>query len=90
MGLTVSLQAPLSMEFSRQEYWSLLPLTTPGDLPDPGIEPVCLASPALADDSLPPRLPWWLSGKEFTCSAGDWGLIPGSRSSPGEGNGNSL
>ena len=36
---TVALQAPLSMEFSRQEYWSGLPLSTPGDLPDPGIEP---------------------------------------------------
>ena len=41
-------QAPLSMEFSRQEYWGGLPFQTPGDLPDPGIEPVPLASPALA------------------------------------------
>ena len=38
-------QAPLSMEFSRQEYWSGLPFPSPGDLPDPGIKP---ASPALA------------------------------------------
>ena len=38
-------QAPLSMEFSRQEYWSGLPFPTPGDLPDSGIEPVSLASP---------------------------------------------
>ena len=45
---TVALQASLSIEFSRQEYWSWLPLPTPGDLPDPGIEPVSLASPALA------------------------------------------
>ena len=37
--------APLSMEFSRQEYWSELPFPTPGDLPDPGIKPM---SPALA------------------------------------------
>ena len=36
---TVPSQAPLSMEFSRQEYWSGLPFPTPGDLPDPGIEP---------------------------------------------------
>ena len=36
---TVALQAPLSMEFSRQEYWSGLPLPSPGNLPDPGIEP---------------------------------------------------
>ena len=35
-------------------------------------------------------LPWWLSGKEFTCNAGDVGSIPGSGRSPGEGNGNSL
>ena len=40
---TVALKAPLSMEFSRKEYWSGLPLPTPGDLPDPGIEPTPLA-----------------------------------------------
>ena len=43
----------LSMEFSRQEYWSGLPFPTPGDLPDSGIEPTSLESPALAADSLP-------------------------------------
>ena len=42
---TVVHQAPLSIEFSRQEYWSGLPFPSPGNLPDPGIEP---ASPALA------------------------------------------
>jgi len=36
------------MEFSRQEYWSELPLPSPGDLPNPGIEPMSLAYPALA------------------------------------------
>ena len=36
---TVACQAPLSMELSRQEYWSGLPFPTPGYLPDPGIEP---------------------------------------------------
>jgi len=36
------------MEFSRQGYWSRLPFPTPGDLPDPGIEPMSLVSPALA------------------------------------------
>ena len=41
---TVAHQAPLSMGFSRQEYWSGLPFPSPGDLPDPGIEP---RSPAL-------------------------------------------
>ena len=45
---TVSHQAPLSMEFSRQEYWSRLPFPTPGDLPDPGIKPASLVPPALA------------------------------------------
>ena len=40
-------QAPLSMEFSRQEYWSGLPCPPPGDLPDPGLEPTSLASPTL-------------------------------------------
>ena len=45
---TVACQAPLSMEFSRQDYYSGLPFPTPGDLPDPGIEPTSLASPALA------------------------------------------
>ena len=43
-------QAPQSMEFSRQEYWNGLPLPSPGDLSDPGIEP---RSPALQADSLP-------------------------------------
>ena len=38
-GLTVAYQAPLSMGFSRQEYWSGLPFPSPGDLPNPGIEP---------------------------------------------------
>ena len=41
---TVAYQDPQSMGFSRQEYWSRLPFPSPGDLPDPGIEPV---SPAL-------------------------------------------
>ena len=49
-----SLQAPLSMEFSRQEYWSGLPFPSPGDLPDLGIEP---SSPALQADSLPSEQP---------------------------------
>ena len=46
--LTVARQAPQSMKFSRQEYWSGLLFPTPGDLPDPGIEPGSLMSPALA------------------------------------------
>ena len=51
---TVALQAPLSMGFSTQEYWSGLPCPPPGNLPDPGIKP---AAPALqADFFLTPRL----------------------------------
>ena len=45
---TVAHQASLSTEFSRQEYWSGWPFPSPGDLPDSGIEPVALESPALA------------------------------------------
>ena len=45
---TVAHQAPLSMGFSRQEYLSWLPSPTPGNRPDPGIEPTSLESPALA------------------------------------------
>ena len=44
---TIVHQAPLSMEFSRQVYWSGFPFPTPGDLPLPGIKPMSLASPAL-------------------------------------------
>ena len=45
---TLALQAPLPMEFSRQEYWSGLSFPNLGDLPDPGIKPTSLVSPALA------------------------------------------
>ena len=51
---TVARQAPLSMEFSRQEYWCEFPSPSPGDLPDPEIEP---RSPALQVDSLPSESP---------------------------------
>ena len=50
----VAYKAPLSMEFSRQEYWSGLPYPSPGDLPDPGIEP---GSPTLQADALPSEPP---------------------------------
>ena len=69
---TVAHQAPLSMEFSRQEYWSGLPVPSPGDLPDPGIKP---RSPALQADSLPsepqgkpiilPTIPYCSSGNNL-------------------------
>ena len=56
---TVAHQAPLSMRFSRQGYWSGLPFPSPGDLPNPGIQPRC---PALWADSLRTELqdkPLW-------------------------------
>ena len=69
---TVAHQAPLSMGFSRQEYWGGLPFPSPGDLPDPGIEP---RSPALKADALtsePPGKPWVtaqsLSGSDWACT----------------------
>ena len=60
---TVACQAPLSVGFPRQEYWSRLPSPSPGDLPDPGIEP---GSPALQADSLPSELPGKLSCSKAT------------------------
>ena len=57
---TVACQAPLSMEFSRREYWSGLPFPSPGDLPNAVIEP---GSPALQADALPSEPP----GKPQAC-----------------------
>ena len=57
---TVTHQAPLSMEFSRQEYWKELPFLTPGDLPNSGIEPTTFAFPVIAGrlfTSAPPKKP---------------------------------
>ena len=51
---TVAQQAPLSLEFSRQEYWCSLSFTTPGDLPEPGTEP---RFPELPADCLWSELP---------------------------------
>ena len=62
---TVARQAPPTMGFSRQEYWSGLPFPSPGDLPDPGIEP---GSPALEADALtfePPGKPYVRSMSSF-------------------------
>ena len=52
-----NLQAPLSMEFSRQEYWSGLPFPPAGDFPDPGTEPLPPSSPTSQADSLPTETP---------------------------------
>ena len=67
---TIAHQAPLSMEFSRQEHWSGLPLPSPGDLPDLGIEP---GSPTLQADSLsseppgkPPKHRWHVGSSSLT------------------------
>ena len=57
---TVAYQAPQSMGFFRQEYWSGLPFPSPVDLPNPGIEP---GSPALKADALPSKPP----GKPIMC-----------------------
>ena len=58
---TVALQAPLSLEFSRQEYWSGLPFPSPGDLPEPRIKPAFLMFTSLQEDSSPTEP----SGKPF-------------------------
>ena len=55
---TVAHQAPLSMGFPRQEYWSMLQLPTPGDLPNPGIKPIFLESPALAEGFFTTSITW--------------------------------
>ena len=57
---TIACQAPLSMKFFRQEYWSGLPFPTPEDLPDPEIKPASLVSPALTGGfftTVPPGKP---------------------------------
>ena len=54
---TVARQAPLSMGFSRQGYWRRLPFPPAGDLPDPGLEPTSLTSPALAGGSFTTSAP---------------------------------
>ena len=83
----VACQAPKSMGFSRQEYWSGLPFPSPGNFPNAVTEP---ESKTLAGNRLPlsplfnEALYHWLSGEE------SMGLIPVSGRSPGEGNGGSL
>ena len=55
---TVACQAPLPTGFSREEYWNGLLCTSPADLPDPGIEPTSLESPALAEGFFTIRATW--------------------------------
>ena len=59
---TIALQAPWSMEFSRQEFWSGLPCPSPGDLPDPGIEYVSLTSPVLVSRFFTTSATWEVPG----------------------------
>ena len=73
-------QAPVSMEFSRKEYWSGLPFPSPGDLPDPGLNPNLY--PALLADSLPSEPPAAAAAKSLQsclilCNSRD-GSPPGS------------
>ena len=58
MPWTIAHQAPLSIGFSRQEYWSGVPFAPPGDLPDPEIESVSLTTPVLADGFFTTRATW--------------------------------
>ena len=55
---TAAHHAPLSMGFSRQEYWSGLPCLAPGDLPNPGIKPGLLTSPTLAGRFFTTSITW--------------------------------
>ena len=61
--MDVAHQAPLSMEFSRQEYWSVFPFPAPGDLPVSGIKPTSLASPVMAGKFFT----YWPPGKPLLC-----------------------
>ena len=85
-----SLPAPLTMGFSRQEYWSGLPCPPPGSLPNPGIEPASIVSPVLSGEFFTTNFPDGSDCKKPACNTGDLCSIPESGRSPGEGNGNSL
>ena len=64
---TVACQALLSMGFPRQEYWSGLPFLSPGDLPNPGVEPASLMSPALAGGFFTTSATWEALDKPRQC-----------------------
>ena len=72
---TIARQAPLSMGFSRQEYWSGLPWPPPGDRPHPGMEPASLRSPAVAGGGLYQLLRYsQLSAGALCCRGGPMGV----------------
>ena len=84
--LTIAYQAPLFMEFSRQEYWSGLPFPPPGDPPDPGIEPMSLMSPALATGVFTTSNTWEAHlnvSVQFSRSVVSNSLWPMNHSTPG-------
>ena len=72
---TIAYHTPLSIGFSRQEYWSRLPFPSPEDLPDPGIEPGSLALQAYS------LLYFSVNMTLRTCGLVVWGLIRGRRQS---------
>ena len=71
---TIACQAPLSMGFSKQEYWSRLPFPPPGDLPKPGIAPMSLISPALAGRFFTTSAMWEALGHNRTLNLAIAGL----------------
>ena len=81
---TVASQAPLSIDFSRQEYWSMLPFSTSEDFPDLGIQPVSLVPPALTGGFFTTGPPWWLSWYRICLQCGTPGFDPWVVRSPGE------
>ena len=64
---TVARQAPLSLGFPRQEYWSGLPFPAPEDLPDTGTEPTCPATPALSGGFFTTALPGNGNPLQYSC-----------------------
>ena len=87
---TVACQDPLSTEFSRQEYWGELPFPTLADLPDPGMDPMSLVSPALAGRFFTTSTTWDAQRviKRFSmvnaCTASGEGISPGLEGRTGE------
>ena len=93
---TIAHQASLSMAFPKQEYWDPLPFPSPGDLPNPGLQPTFPMTPKLSANSIPTE-PLWKSrcnsGKEPTWQSRTLkrhGLNPWKQTSPGGGHSNLL
>ena len=78
MDWTVNRQAPLSMGFSRQEYWSGLPFLSPRDLPDPGIEPASLMSLALVGQFFT-AVATWETSFDLSCVYKQWVVFSASQ-----------